>query len=123
MTAMDVNEIRQRLEQELRSTGSRLRERGWLVDPRRLNEGTPAEDYWTRLESTPMVGILVLVGLLSAVFAIRSHRRLHGDPDGARLGADRWWMQAGGTSAVTWAATIFTASRPRAALSARRSRG
>jgi predicted transcriptional regulator of viral defense system len=48
VTAMDVNEIRQRLEQDLRSTGSRLRERGWLVDPRRLNEGTPAEDYWTR---------------------------------------------------------------------------
>jgi hypothetical protein len=41
---MDVNEIRQRLGHELRSTGSRLREQGWPVDPRQLNEVTPTEE-------------------------------------------------------------------------------
>jgi DnaK suppressor protein len=53
---MDVNEIRQRLEQELRSTGSRLREQGWPLDPRRPNEVTPAEephgDPFDRIEAT-----------------------------------------------------------------------
>lgn len=44
VTAMDVNEIRQRLGHELRSTGSRLREQGWPVDPRQLNEVTPTEE-------------------------------------------------------------------------------
>lgn len=52
----------------------------------------------------------MVVGLLSAVFAIRFHRRLHFDPDDTPqrvpwwLDADNWWMQAGGTSAITWAA-------------------
>jgi DnaK suppressor protein len=53
---MDVNEIRQRLEHELRSTGSRLREQGWPLDPRQQNEVTPAEephgDPFDRIEAT-----------------------------------------------------------------------
>ena len=42
---MEVNEIRQRLEQELRSTGSRLREQGGPLDPRQLNERTMRAFY------------------------------------------------------------------------------
>lgn len=53
---MDVNEIRQRLEHELRSTGSRLREQGWLLDPRLRNELTlteePHGDPFDRIEAT-----------------------------------------------------------------------
>jgi DnaK suppressor protein len=53
--AMDVNEIRQQLEHELRSTASRLREQGSLVDPRPL-DATPMEqpqgDPIDRIEAT-----------------------------------------------------------------------
>ena len=56
MTTMDVNEIRQRLEHELRSTGSRLREQGGPLDPRQLNEVTPTEepqgDPFDRIKAT-----------------------------------------------------------------------
>jgi RNA polymerase-binding protein DksA len=41
---MDVNEIRQRLEHELRSTGSRLREQGWRFDPGQMNDATPTAE-------------------------------------------------------------------------------
>ena len=55
VTAMDVNEIRQQLEHELRSTASRLREQGSLVDPRPL-DATPMEhpqgDPIDRIEAT-----------------------------------------------------------------------
>src|SRR5258707_13586674 len=44
VTTMNVNEIRQRLEHELRSTGSRLREQGGLLDPRQMTEVTPTEE-------------------------------------------------------------------------------
>jgi DnaK suppressor protein len=54
--AMDLNEIRQRLEHELRSTGSRLREQGGPLDPRQLNEVTPTEepqgDPFDRIKAT-----------------------------------------------------------------------
>lgn len=53
---MDPNEIRQRLEHELRSTGSRLRERGWPLDPRQVNEVIPTDepqgDTFDRIEAT-----------------------------------------------------------------------
>ncbi len=56
VTAMDVNEIRQRLEHELRSTASRLREQGSLVDPRQVDKATPMEepqgDPIDRIEAT-----------------------------------------------------------------------
>jgi DnaK suppressor protein len=53
---MDANAIRQRLEHELRSTGSRLREQGWPLD-RQQNEVTPAAeephaDPFDRIEAT-----------------------------------------------------------------------
>lgn len=53
---MDIDEIRQRLEQDLRTTGTRLRERGWPVDPRQLDEATPtagpAGDPFDRIQAT-----------------------------------------------------------------------
>lgn len=55
MTAMDVNEIRQQLEHELRSTAARLGEQGSLVDPRPW-DATPMEqpqgDPIDRIEAT-----------------------------------------------------------------------
>lgn len=52
---MNSNEIRQRLEHELRSTGSRLREQGWL-DPRQLGDMMPMDepqgDAFDRIEAT-----------------------------------------------------------------------
>lgn len=53
---MDISEVRQRLEHELRSTGSRLREQGWPLDPRQLSEMAlteePAGDPVDRIEAT-----------------------------------------------------------------------
>ena len=55
-TAMDIHEIRKRLEEEVRSTGSRLRERGGAVDPKQLDEATPTEgpagDAFDRIKAT-----------------------------------------------------------------------
>lgn len=52
---MNQNEIRQRLEHELTSTASRLREQGWL-DPRQLSEMMPTDDLqgdaFDRIEAT-----------------------------------------------------------------------
>jgi RNA polymerase-binding protein DksA len=53
---MNQNEIRRRLEHELRSTASRLREQGWPLDPRQLSETMPADelqgDAFDRIEAT-----------------------------------------------------------------------
>jgi DnaK suppressor protein len=53
---MNSNEIRQRLEHELRSTGSRLREQGWPLDARQLSEMMPTDepqgDAFDRIEAT-----------------------------------------------------------------------
>jgi RNA polymerase-binding protein DksA len=53
---MNQNEIRQRLEHELRSTASRLREQGWPLDPQQLSEMMPTDelqgDAFDRIEAT-----------------------------------------------------------------------
>lgn len=55
MTTMGETEIRERLEQELRVTATRLRERGWLAHPERLSEVIPPEgpmgDTFDRIEA------------------------------------------------------------------------
>lgn len=53
---MDIDEIRKRLEEEVRSTGARLREQSWPVDPKQLDEATPTDgpagDAFDRIQAT-----------------------------------------------------------------------